>query len=310
MLLIPCCCTCRLADEGSVHTLLELGADPNAGGTGEAINSTRGLGQVSGKPIVELLLRHGADCLLPSCPGGIPSFLADGTAQPGMHLRTGSTLNSVLADLERQRAAGQLERGSAAQAAALLLGAIPCGDEQLFTRALACMEACLNAAGSPAPDQEAGMLRCILVAAISSTRASSPARLQALLASGLPFDLATPDTFGQSPLVCAALSGGAATVQLLHRAGAPLTALDLLCAVDRRCAGGLAALLSAGTPAIDTTQASQKIRYTTSYTCPIHRALHAVVRTPAGMARLLCWWAIDTSGSRGMAMLLCLETGA
>jgi hypothetical protein len=220
-----------------------------------------------------------------------------------MHLRPGSTFNSLLADLERQRAAGQLERGSAAQAAELLLGAIPCGDDRLFTRTLGCLEACLNAAGRSAAEQETGMLRRILVAAISSTRGRSPARLQALLASGLPFDLATPDTFGQSPLVCAALAGGAATAQLLHRAGAPLTALDLLCVVDRRSARGLPALLSVGTPAIDTTQASQKIRYTTSYTCPIHRALHAAVRAPAGVARLLCCWTVNISGSQGMAML-------
>ena len=68
-----------------------------------------------------------------------------------------------------------------------------------------------------------------------------------------------------------------AKVRLLHQAGARLTAADLLHAIDSLSAPGVAALLSAATPAVDTRQPSMLVCGVESYSCPIHRALHAVV---------------------------------
>ena len=61
-------CRCNMGDEQAVRLLLELGADPNAGGT----HGRTALGALSSAlsdpccgQIAALLLQHGADCLLP-----------------------------------------------------------------------------------------------------------------------------------------------------------------------------------------------------------------------------------------------------
>ena len=62
------------------------------------------------------------------------------------------------------------------------------------------------------------MLKNILLTAINDRSSSSPASLQALLASRLPFHLAALGGSLHSPLSCAALaeSSGAAKVSLLQ----------------------------------------------------------------------------------------------
>jgi hypothetical protein len=74
-------------------------------------------------------------------------------------------------------------------------------------------------------------------------------------------------------------------VSLLQQAGARVTAADLLHAVDRRSAPGLAALLPAGRPAVDTSQPAQTCNAIKSYSCPVHRALHAVLSRQRGRPR-------------------------
>ena len=64
-------------------------------------------------------------------------------------------------------------------------------------------------------------------------------------------------------------------MQLLHQAGAPLTAEALLHAVDSHSADGVEVLLACGTPAVDTAQPGATVFYLTSYSCAIHRALRA-----------------------------------
>jgi hypothetical protein len=197
----------------------------------------------------------------------------------------------MLAHLERQRATGQLQLGSVARAAELLLASIKCGGhQQLFNHSLRCLEGQLTAAGGDAAvAAEAEVLREALITAVRGSCASSTASLQALLASGLPFDLAAPveDSEGDHSLVVfAALAESfpAAKVRLLHQAGAAVTAVDLLEVIDRLSAPGVAALLAVARPAVDTRQPTFTSTDMTSYSCPIHRALHSQVRTAASDA--------------------------
>ena len=292
----PTLSLCRLGDEPAVRVLLELGADPSAGRTSEALRQA-GRSHL----IAELLLQHGADCLLPAARqrGTHTSLLADFASQPGMH--SGAAL--MLAHLERQRSAGQLQLGSAARAAQLLLASTRRGHQQLFSHSLRCLEkhfteaedtaaapaaAAAAAAAAPAavaaaltPNDADAILREILAAAIGDASSSSLDRVQALLASSLPLDLTLPDDLGRSVLASAALSASscAAKVRLLHQAGAPPTTLcDLLIAVDGLSAPGVEALLEAGAPPVDASQVSLRVQHVTSYSCPIHRTLHTLVR--------------------------------
>ena len=120
------------------------------------------------------------------------------------------------------------------------------------------------------------------MAAICDQSSGAPASLQALLASSLPFGIAALGVNGWTPLLtCAAVmtSSCAAKVQLLCQAGAQLTTAELLHAIDGLAAGPMAHLLAAGRPAVDAAQPSQTVRGVTSYSCPMHRALHMLVRT-------------------------------
>ena len=278
-----------------MRALLELGADPDAGG-----RRSTPLGAVTlhhprqlRNRIAELLLQNGADCLLPAPQDSIRSStsIVAGFATFAS-MRSSAALR--LAHLERQRSAGQLQLGSAARAAQLLLACIKCGGhQQLFNHSLRRLEEHLSARATglqPAAAVKSEVLHEILVAAIGDIHdisSCTPADVEALLICRLPLDLNNTICVGMilwSPLRSAALRAGddaAAKVRLLHQAGASLTAEDLLHLIDGRLAAGLAALLSAGSPAVDTRRPSLRVEHVTSYSCPIHRTLHTLVRCPA-----------------------------
>lgn len=264
-----------------MRLLLELGADANAlcGGT----TPLAPLADLFRSRVARLLLRHGADPLLPVHPErDNQSFLVRVAKLPS----SAECAALVLAHLERLRAAGQLELGNAARAAQLLLGAALCSHRRLLNHGLRCLEAHLAAAsGVPLTDQEAGVLNDILHAGIAGSGTKPEASLQALLASSLPFNLAEVDMFGCSWLHGAALAahGCAAKVRLLHEAGAQPTALDLLLLVENPSPSAVAALLSLGRPVLDVSAPTAQ-NDPHAYTCPIHQALLAHVS-----ASVCCW---------------------
>ena len=268
----------------AVLALLELGADPNAGSRGTtplgALNAAAALPAEARQQIAELLLLHGADCLAPAHHGSSTSVVAHLAVEPGKQ----STAALMLAHLEGQRAAGQLHLGSAAREAQLLLAATRQGHQQLFSHSLRCLEERLDAPGGSAAVEapSATTLGKVLVAAIRDRSSSAHTHLQQLLASRLSLLRAascSTVSAGRSLIMVAALTSAsaAAKVRLLHAAGAPLTATDLLHLVDRRSAPGLAAMLSAGRPAVDTSHPGCTSKLKRSYSCPIHRALHSQV---------------------------------
>jgi hypothetical protein len=133
-------------NERAVRVLLELGADPNAGDTAGPLHMWDPQVPIAScNQIAALLLQHGADCLLPEGPDAddyrSSSVLAALGGQFGMHSYAGL----LLAHLERQRAAGQLQLGSAARAGQLLLCATRHGHEQLFSHSLRCLKEQLSA---------------------------------------------------------------------------------------------------------------------------------------------------------------------
>jgi hypothetical protein len=181
----------------------------------------------------------------------------------------------LLIHLEHQCCTGQLELGSTAQAAELLLAAIQYKREQLLTFSMGILETHWRVAGRPPTEDEADCFQDILRAAI---RLDSAAGLQAVLASSLPFVLNPPQLL-RAPLLWAALAwDNTAKVQLLHRAGARVAANTLLFLIDLSAEHGIAGLLSAGRPVVDVSQPSLEVVGTVSYSCPIHRALHNLVR--------------------------------
>ena len=137
---------CSLGDEAAVRALLDLGADPNAGGTATTLYCMRDMadGAAQGR-LTQLLLQHGADWLLPPCQGSLFSLVACWTSST-----MSDTAAVMLAHLERQRAAGQLELSSVERAAQLLLAATLVSHQQLFSYGLRCLEAHLAAAGANA----------------------------------------------------------------------------------------------------------------------------------------------------------------
>ena len=167
--------------------LLELGADPNAGGTAGPLRlSEPHLSHASRSQLAALLLQHGADCLLPACididddSSTSFSLLSECADRP----ETRSFAALLLGHLERQRAAGQLQLGSAMRAGQLLLGAALCWHEQLFSHGLHCLEAHLGAAADGNVTAEiARVLRHTLFAVIEDSRSDSSASLQQLLCS-------------------------------------------------------------------------------------------------------------------------------
>jgi hypothetical protein len=154
----------------------------------------------------------------------------------------------------------------------------------------------LELGADPNAGSRGGAMPTAVLAAIEDSSSSSPSCLKLLLScrrntpftarwctwpgfEHLPFDLAVLSSDGRSLLGLAAVTAvsSPAKVRLLHEAGARLTAADLLHAIDRLCAPGVAALLAAGTPAVDMRRPGLSVCGMESYSCPIHRALHAAV---------------------------------
>ena len=306
--IVPSPAQCRLGYESAVLTLLELGADLSLGSKPALHALVEGAGSAQiqrgnvpgkddycwGGTIAEVLLQHGADCLSP-----MPTYseysdslvgacfeLADGDLEATYH----EIALVCLAHLERQRAAGQLELGSADRAAQLLLAAALGNQRQLLAHGISSLEAHLAAAGGALTAQEADMQRHILNAAIDAGSTCSPASLEALLTSTLPFQLGGE----HMRWAAGAQHSPAAKVQLLLQAGAPLpNSADLLDAIDRwSTPAGVAVLLSVSRPPVDTIQPSYSgSGYRCSYSCPIHRALRDDgVRWPAALRVQRRWW--------------------
>jgi hypothetical protein len=273
--------------DSAVRTLLELGADISPGGEPalHALYDSKGL-DASRIGIAEALLQQGADCLLPFDHGD--SLLVRLLGEEAADTPPSDVELACLSHLERQRAAGQLELGSTERAAQLLEAAILASHPQLLQYGISSLEVLLAAEGGAPAAGHAFSLRAILRAAIYADRRSSPSSLQALLASRLPFELGQGFPGAPSLLANAALAehSAAAKVQLLLQAGVHLTAADLLCLIERRLfkkfnrfePPALATLLSVGMPAVDTSQPSQSLNGHTGFSCPIHRALHIMVR--------------------------------
>ena len=261
-----------------MQLLLECGANPDAAAYRGATALNALALAITIQPqkdararMAALLLQHGASCLW--------------TAYHGVGFEDPSFEALLLTHLEHQCCTGQLELGSAAQAAELLLVAVWPNREQLLTFSLGILEMHWRVAGRPPTEDEAECFQEILRAAI---RLDSAAVLQAVLASSLPLVLNPPQLF-RAPLLWAALRwDNIAKVQLLHRAGARVAANTLLVLIDRSSKHAVAGLLSAGRPAVDVSQPSLEVVGTVSYSGPIHRALHHLVRLHGGSA---CAWA-------------------
>ena len=279
-----------MADERAVRTLLDLGADPCLNGRSVLHILFEGWEDAAScAQIAELLLQRGADCLLPFHLND--SLLVYHLWEAGGANRAPNEVAlACLAHLERQRAAGELELGSADRAAQLLEAAALGNQRQLLAHGISSLEAHLAAAGGAAAAGQAHPLDSILHAAIYADSSCSPGSLQALLASKLPFQLGRSSPDRCSLLGDAAMveHSPAAKVQLLHQAGVQVTAADLLHTIDSLRQPGLAGLLSVGRPAVDTSQPVQIANWQLGYSCPIHRALHALVRWP-------CWLASQRS---------------
>ena len=119
-------CCCSQGNERAVRLLLELGANPSGSNTGSPALylGVEHLPTGPRRRMVQLLLQHGADCLLQMpCMFSPVTYFAHGLKQLGsIHPLT--ALFKFMAHLERQRAAGQLELGNAARALRLLQAAI------------------------------------------------------------------------------------------------------------------------------------------------------------------------------------------
>jgi hypothetical protein len=216
-----------------------------------------------------------------------------------------------LAHLERQRVAGSLQLHGKQQAAELLGAAALCGHAPLIAHSIIALEGQLSAeiAGEqPLTAEDAEELSSILFAAAGASSGAEGDSLRALLASRLPFDLAARDS-GLCLLARAATSGvPAATVPLLHAAGAPLDLEALLHAAQEFAADGVAALLACGRPPVDaSTAACMYVSHDLSYSCPIHRILHRLVSVCAG-----CWLVSHAFGlpCRALPLLLLLPIDA
>ena len=269
---------CRRQAAAAVDALLQAGARPDA--SWEVWNAIY-YSSDSGAGLLGPLLCHGVD---PLSPGRFDWLL-----QLGGSLLVGCYSDEVasvmLAHLEAQRAAGSLQLGSKQRCAQLLVGACRIRDPrpQLGSFGLSQLEQ-LVAGG-----QDADTLSSLL---LGVAMIGNPAVLSALLASQLPWDLtaAEPNVLhghigkrGYSLLAVAAMSPQpTACVRLLNQAGAVHTATDLYCAIDRLCPDGVTALLACSVPAIDTSQPAATAplpageRSRTAWSCPIHRALHAL----------------------------------
>lgn len=252
----PCRC-CRSGSLEAVRTLLQLGADPEAGSHGETalaaalalMQQTYARGQHTAHAIVTLLMQAGADCLRPWAAQASTSLL----------LRSSScacrpALACMLRVLEEQRAAGRLQLGSKWRALQLLEGATLGCCVRLAAAAIAALEqhAASGDWDEAAASEVAHALHTVVVS--DSVRGDEPAAdraalLSALLSSSLPLQL---DSILLT--LAAGQEWGAALVPLLHAAGAPLTMAALLTAVERLDEQCVAVLLACGCPVVDASQ--------------------------------------------------------
>lgn len=114
----------------------------------------------------------------------------------------------------------------------------------------------------------------------SAALGGSPPILRCILASALPFNVRATDASGNGLLAhCAAHAAQDACIEslgLLYGAGARLTLKRLLYVIEKRpCGEVLASLLAHERPAVTADEATLKAASVVSFTCPIHRLLHA-----------------------------------
>jgi hypothetical protein len=259
--------------------------------------------------MLRLFLEHGADV-----------FAQDGLQERlhpsyGMLHKLALTLMAapLLALLEERRADGQLARTDRNQAAQLMAAAARHGHMSLlqhsidgFAQAVAAADDGLGTAAEAAclpygsPETDNDLLLDALEAALDGCAPATT--LEALLTSGLPFDL-TIKRSGN----CRLLLGYAAHheawrpfVLRLHAAGAPVPTTEVWAAVEARAPGRLAALLACNRPAFDSSRPFPE-RGQRQYGCPVHRVLQPLVSAVCrGMALIPC----NCLPARGMACLM------
>lgn len=287
---------CRMRDGAAVEQLLQLGARPDAGlddwGTAlcalhSLVNLFAGDGEGVFESVIHPFLRRGLDPLAPEFAG---VFYSGSLFRSCYHPELQQQL---LAYLEGQHAAGQLQIASKEAAAELVCGCCQAGrwDHPLVAAGIAAVEATFGAGAAPdSPDDH--VLVDLLFRLVDSPQ---PAPLAALLLTSLPLPLhlrsnhsswAVRERFPDvsvSLLVRAALSKTAHkdNWRLLQQAGTPVTADDLYNCIDELSSTGVRAVLACRLPAVDTSQpvnTPQRHASLPRYSCPIHRTLHALTQ--------------------------------
>ncbi|KAL4430808.1 hypothetical protein ABPG75_006064 [Micractinium tetrahymenae] len=276
-------------DAGAVRALLEAGADVNAGGQAKALSALlSNAGErrsTTRSELFELLLQHGANCLLPAgCYNGSPGW-NEHQSVLAVCADNSSSACLLLKQLKQKRASGALQLGSTRAAAEVAAACISTAAAQpLLQHSLGCLEALLDgAAPGQLSAEDADLLNQLLFAAVGSQQGD--ALVPRLLRTRLPFQL---DAFepgygrmqGHSLLGAAAIRLSTATVRLLHEAGAPLAAGDLLHAAEYLSVRSMRGLLACGTRAVDTSGVLYRLcgRPWLTYSDPIHATLLALER--------------------------------
>lgn len=291
---------CRMRDGAAVEQLLQLGARPDAGfddwGTAlcalhSLVNLFAGDGEGVFESVIHPFLRRGLDPLAPEFAG---VFYSGSLFRSCYHPELQQQL---LAYLEGQHAAGQLQIASKEAAAELVCGCCQAGrwDHPLVAAGIVAVEATFGAGAAPdSPDDH--VLVDLLFRLVDSPQ---PAPLAALLSTSLPLPLhlrsnhsswAVREPFPDvsvSLLVRAALSKTAHkdNWRLLQQAGTPVTADDLYNCIDELSSTGVRAVLACRLPAVDTSQpvsTPQRHASLPRYSCPIHRTLHALTQVRCG----------------------------
>ncbi|KAL4431357.1 hypothetical protein ABPG75_006613 [Micractinium tetrahymenae] len=288
--LSPLALAVRCKDVEATRQLLALGPVPTAGLDGLPCAATpEGQDTTVVCQLLDLLLRHGANCLQPGPPAAAPAApQAVPQAPPaavGFLNKTAvaDLRRTMLAHLERQLGEGKLRLYTRAEARELAKGAMQASHAPLLAHALAGLEKLLaagagaEAAAAAVAPEDAAMLTALLSHAVWLPNGASSAALQALLASPLPFVASTPAATCGALLGVAALHSPATRrvlLPLLRQAGCPLTVESLLVAVHELKPGSLAALLALGpAPAVETGRARTIVCKALRNTCCIHELL-------------------------------------
>ena len=274
----------------AIQTLLQAGArpagSPVVAATVRFIRRCRR--RVSWHQLLCPLLQHGLD---PLAPAGTPlenrtQFVQDASSLLVSRPSVGA-VDVMLAHLEAQRAAGSLQLGSQQRCLELLRGACHSNDPplQLVDWGASQLQ---QLAGTQAAGRTDAAVNKVL--SIAASAGSTPvlsallARQQGDQATKEPIEWFEPHYQRTYSLLAAAAMSRQPTacMQLLYQAGAVPTTADLYCAIDELRPEGVAALLACGVPAIDTSQPAATAplpageRSRTAWSCPIHRALHAL----------------------------------